>query len=97
MYDMKEELRIEEVAMIIGVSVQTLERWYKFKREHPDSETAQKIPDYRCVVTAGARQTRVWSQEAVFALSQFKLTRKLGRTGEMGKYGGKGTNGKKDT
>lgn len=88
-------LRIEEVAMIIGVSVQTLERWYKFKKEHPESEVAQEIPEYFVGSTTGARRTRLWTQEAVFSLMQFKTERKLGRTGKMGKYGGKGTHGKK--
>lgn len=85
------KLRIEEVAMLIGVSVQTLERWYKFKREHPDSDIAHKLPDYEVVTTAGAKQTRMWSQDAVWALTEFKTTRKLGRTGTMGKYGGTGS------
>ena len=91
------DMRIEEVAMIIGVSVQTLERWYKFKKEHPESDVAQEIPDYKVASTLGSRRTRLWTQEAVFSLMQFKTERKLGRTGKMGKYGGKGTHGKKTT
>ena len=86
-------LRIEEVAMILGVSVQTLERWYKFKKEHPESEVAQEIPNYIYGATVGSGKTRLWTQEAVFSLVQFKGERKLGRTGKMGKYGGKGTHG----
>ena len=91
------DLRIEQVAMILGVSVGTIERWYKFKKAHPDSEIAQEIPDYKVAPTTGARRIRLWSQEAVYSLVQFKSERKLGRTGKMGKYGGKGTNGKKNT
>ncbi len=91
------DLRIEEVAMIVGVSVQTIERWYRYKRDHPDSEIAEEIPDYKCISTVGSRKLRRWSQEAVWSLVQFKASRKLGRTGKMGKYGGKGTHGKKNT
>ena len=90
-------LRIEEVAMILGVSRQTLERWYKFKKQNPESEIAQEIPDYTYGKTVSSGRTRLWTQEAVFSLVQFKAERKLGRTGKMGKYGGKGTHGKKNT
>lgn len=87
-------MKIEEVAMRIGTSVQTVNKWYKFKRDNPDNELVQDLPDYEMLVTPAGR-VRNWTEEDVWKLIEFKARIKIGRTGKMGKYGGKGTNGKK--
>ena len=82
--------KIEEVAMMIGVSTQTLNRWYKFKRDNPEHEFSIKLPDYDRV-SAYNGIVRLWPQEAVWKLIEIKQSVKTGRTGIMGKYHGAGT------
>lgn len=86
-------MKIEEVAMRIGISVQTLNRWYKFKRTNPDTEIARKIPEYALVKTDSGK-VRLWTEDDVWKLLEFKQAMKIGRSGKMGRFGGKGTNGK---
>lgn len=93
---MTETMKIEEVAMRVGVSVQTLNRWYKFKKNNPDSELAKQLPDYSFVTTPHGN-VRLWNAEAIWKLTDFRASIKQGRTGKMGKYGGAGTNGEKKT
>lgn len=83
-------MRIEEVATRIGVSLQTLNRWYKFKRENPNHELSTLLPEYRKERTIRG-WARIWSEDDVWKLAQFKLNVKGGRTGQMGKYDGRGT------
>ena len=88
-------MKIEEVAMRVGVSVQTLNRWYKFKKENPEDEISKKLPEYRMINTLNGK-ARDWTDAAVWQLIAFKASVKPGRNGKMGKYGGKGTHGKKE-
>lgn len=88
-------MKIEEVAMRVGVSVQTLNRWYKFKRKNPDHVVSKKLPEYSMINTSSGK-VRDWTDAAVWQLIAFKASIKPGRTGKMGKYGGKGTHGKKE-
>lgn len=90
------DLKIEEVAIRVGVSVQTLNRWYKFKKEHPEDEVSKLIPDFTKKNTS-CGFVRVWNDADVWKLVDFKTTQvKSGRTGRMGKYGGKGTKNDKE-
>ena len=87
-------MKIEEVAVRVGVSVQTLNRWYKYKKENPKSEVSKQIPAYTKKKTSSGF-VRLWSDDDIWKLVQFKLNNKVGRTGRMGKYEGRGTkNGK---
>jgi len=88
-------MKIEEVAMRIGTSVQTINKWYMVKRKHPELEAMKKLPDYEMIVTSSGK-VRNWTEDDVWLLLEFKQSIKLGRNGIMGKYGGKGTNGKKE-
>ena len=89
---MQKGLRIEEVAMSIGVSVQTINRWYQFKREHPEDEVSKRLPEYATdEVRRGKGFMRLWDREDIWKLLEFKQSMKLGRVGKMGKYGGRGT------
>lgn len=91
-------LKVEEVAVLIGSSVNTINFWYRFKRMEPENEYAKQLPDF---IQKNSRQTRYWKQEDVWKLIEFKKNLPHGRNGVMGsatwinnKWKGK-TNGKK--
>ena len=74
-------LKIEEVALMLNVSVQTINIWYRWARENPDNEIAQSIPAY---IQNGSRQTRYWTQSSVWKLIEFSKLIPKGRNGIMG-------------
>lgn len=78
---MRTLLRIEEVAVLCGVSVQTINNWYKFKRENPDNEYARLIPNYE---TIGGHGQRFWDKADVPSLLSFKDKMPKGCKGVMG-------------
>lgn len=87
-------MKIEEVAFRVGVSTQTLNRWYKFKRENPKDKISKLIPTYKKVKTKSGF-VRLWKPEDIEKLIEFKSTIIPGRCGKMGSYKGEGTkNGK---
>ena len=89
------EIKIEEAALRIGVSCATINRWYKFKKENPKSEFAKSLPDYEMRNDSKSGKIRVWNEDAIYKLLNFKASVKPGRAGKMGKYEGRGTsNGK---
>ena len=74
-------LKLEEVAVLIGSSSKSINNWYWFKRENPDNEYAQMLPDY---VQEGGRQTRYWRESDIWKLLTFKQSIPQGRNGVMG-------------
>ena len=74
-------LKIEEVAVLCGVSVQTVNNWYRFKRENPDNAYARLLPDY--ITIEGSRQ-RQWDKADINALLTFKRSMPKGCKGVMG-------------
>lgn len=74
-------LKIEEVALMIGVSVQTINIWYRWARNNEDNEYAQLLPEY---TQTGPRQTRYWTQSDVWKLIEFNKAIPRGRNGVMG-------------
>ncbi len=74
-------MRIEEVALSVGVSVKTINNWYWFKRVNPDHKLAKLLPDY---IQEGERQTRKWKQSDTWKLLEFKSKLPHGRLGIMG-------------
>ena len=86
-------MKIEELATRLSVSINTINRWYKFKRLNPDNEFAQKLPEYTLQISPVGK-VRNWTEDDVWKLVEFKQQIKAGRTGIMGKYGGAGTHGK---
>ena len=49
-------LNLNEVALLVGVSVQTVNSWYRWKRLHPEHELTKLIPEF---VRGGNRNTRI--------------------------------------
>lgn len=74
-------LRAEEVALYLGVSVPTLNNWYRFKRMYPESQYSKLLPD---VTQSGPRQTRLWKMSDIWLLTQFKNAIPHGRNGILG-------------
>ena len=74
-------IKIEELAMRIDSSTQTINNWYKWKREHPNDELAQLLPDY---IQEGNRQTRYWNTKDIWKFIEFKTNIVHGRNGVMG-------------
>ena len=78
---MKTLLKIEEVAVLIGVSVQTINNWYAFKRAEPDNEYAKMLPEYQ---QASERQLRLWDKDDIQKFIAFKRAIPKGCKGTMG-------------
>lgn len=74
-------IKIEELAMRIDSSVQTINNWYKWKRENPDNESASLLPEY---IQEGNRQTRYWNTSDIWKFIEFKTAIVHGRNGIMG-------------
>lgn len=80
---MENKIKIEELAMRIDSSVQTINNWYKWKRENPDNELAALLPDY---IQEGKRQTRYWDYDDIWKFVEFKTAIIHGRNGVMGQF-----------
>ena len=78
---MESRIKIEELAMRIDSSVQTINNWYKWKRENPDHELSALLPEY---VQEGNRQTRYWNTADIWKFIEFKTAIVHGRNGIMG-------------
>lgn len=74
-------LRIEEVALLVGSSTQTINNWYRFKALHPEHPLAQKLPAYQ---QSGPRQKRYWKKSDIWAITEFKNSLPHGRAGILG-------------
>lgn len=79
---MSRYLKIEEVALTIGSSVQTINNWYRWKKIEPNNEYASLLPDY---IQKGNKQTRYWKAEDIWQLIEFKKAIPHGRLGILGK------------
>ena len=75
------KIKIEELAMRIDSSTQTINNWYKWKRMFPNNELAALLPEY---TQEGARQTRYWNTEDIWKFIEFKQHIIRGRNGVMG-------------
>ena len=74
-------LKVAEVAVTIDSSVQTINGWYKFKKENPENELAKLLPDY---IVQGGKRTRYWRQSDIWMMLQFKKSIPQGCKGIMG-------------
>ena len=70
-----------EVALLLDISVPTLNNWYKFKRLDPNNEMAKLLPE---PIQQTNRQTRFWKEEDIPNLIKFKSSIVEGRKGFMG-------------
>ena len=74
-------LRIEEVALLVDSSTQTINNWYRWKRLHPEHHLAKMLPDY---TQNGERQKRFWKKSDIWAITEFKNALPHGRNGVLG-------------
>ena len=74
-------LRIEEVAVLVNVSVKSINEWYVFKRTEPTNEYAKMLPDPIKDNTG----RRLWKESDVDKLIKFHNDIPKGRNGIMGK------------
>lgn len=70
-----------EVALLLDISVPTLNNWYKFKRYYPDNEMSKLLPQ---PIQQTNRQTRYWKEEDIPDMIKFKSNIVEGRNGFMG-------------
>ena len=77
----EKKLNLNEVALLVGVSVQTVNAWYRWKNLHPDHELAKLIPEF---TREGNRRTRYWTQADAWKLAEFRGSIPQGCKGIMG-------------
>lgn len=76
------ELKVDKLAMLVGVSVRTINNWYWFKNANPNNEYAKMLPDYK--IDKKNRGSRVWDSDDVEKLIDFKSKIPHGRNGVLG-------------
>lgn len=74
-------LRIEEVALLVGASTQTINNWYRWKKKNPEHQLAKLLPDY---IQEGNRQMRFWKNSDIWSIVEFKNNIPHGRNGILG-------------
>lgn len=74
-------LTAQQVVVMLGISENTLNFWYRFKRENPDNEVAQLLPDY---IKDSERSKRYWKRSDLPKLIKFQQALPKGRNGIMG-------------
>ena len=74
-------IRAEEVALTVGISVQTINTWYVWKFNNPNHELADLLPDF---IQENPRQIRYWRYGDIWKLIEFKKTIPHGRNGILG-------------
>lgn len=78
---MEKLLRIEEVAVLVNVSVKSINEWYVFKRTEPDNKYAKMLPEPKRDDTG----RRLWRESDVDKFIKFHNEIPKGRNGIMGK------------
>lgn len=71
-------LTVEQVVVLVGCSFNTINYWYRWKRENPEHELAQLLPD---PIKKSERGTRYWKYSDIEKLSEFKHSIPKGRYG----------------
>lgn len=77
---MEKMLKIEEVAVRIDSSIQTINNWYRWKKLNPEHPLAIILPDY---IQSGTRKTRYWKTDDIYKLIEFKHKLPHGRNGVL--------------
>ena len=70
-----------ETACELGISIQTLNSYYKFKKENPENEVAMELPDF---IRVGNKKARYWRAEDIEAIRKFRENIPTGRNGILG-------------
>lgn len=79
---MKERMiKIEELALAVGVSVKTVNNWYAFKQAEPNNELSKLLPEFQ---QEHPRATRLWKFSDIWRVKDFQSKIKIGRNGSMG-------------
>ena len=76
-------LTATEVCTLVGISIYTLNRWYKYKDLYPDDEYSKKLPDVQRANISN-RSARYWKSDDVWKLIEFKATIPKGCKGVLG-------------
>jgi len=74
-------LNATQVAAMVGTSVQTINLWYRFKKENPKNELAKLLPKYKMTSKI---KGRCWKKEDVWKILEFKSRITKGRNGQLG-------------
>lgn len=74
-------IKVEELALAVGVSVKAINNWYAFKQAEPDNELSKLLPDFQ---QQGPRTTRLWKFSDIWRVKDFQSRIKIGRNGAMG-------------
>lgn len=72
-----------ETSVLCGISVETLNLWYRFKKYNPDNNYAKMLPEIKH--KEDNNKVRYWNEEDIYKLVEFKSTIPQGRNGVMGK------------
>ena len=78
----EKKLRIEEVAIAVGSSAQTINNWYRWKKLNPEHELAKLLPDYEQEVEGIS--VRLWDINDIWKIKEFKSARPRGCKGVLG-------------
>lgn len=73
-------LKVEEVVVLVGISYNTLNYWYRWKRENPDNDLAKLLPE---PIKAGSRAQRYWKYSDIEKICEFKYSIPKGRYGGL--------------
>ena len=78
------ELKVDKLAILVGVSARTINNWYWFKATYPDNEYAKMLPDYKVGKTERNIPVRLWDSDDIDKLIHFKEVVPHGRNGILG-------------
>ena len=81
-----EYLTAQQVVVLLGISENTLNFWYRFKRDNPDNEYAKLLPEY---VKASEKSRRLWKKDDLWKFAEFQKSLPKGRNGVMGEVSSK--------
>lgn len=59
-------IKVTGLALMLNVSAQSINNWYKWKETNPEHKLAKLLPDY--LVLNG---TRYWCQDDVYKIAEF--------------------------
>ena len=71
-------LNATQTAAKVGISINTLNTWYRFKVMYPNNKYSKILPNYS---QKGERQTRYWKESDIQKLIEFQKTIPKGRSG----------------